>query len=149
MYGNPKLQPLYSRWKAIKHRCDSTSNPRYKDYGGRGITLCESWRDFTVFARDVGLPPTSKHQLDRKDNDGNYEPNNVRWVTPQENANNQRTYKTNTSGLAGVSWHRQKQYWVVYSKPLYGEQQYLGKSADFFEAACLRKSWEARNKKVA
>ena len=69
------------------------NNKHFADYGGRGITICKEWDDFYQYAADVGLPPSSKHSIDRIDNDGNYEPSNVRWTTPKEQANNQRLRK--------------------------------------------------------
>ena len=80
--------PLYYRWKSMRQRCDNPNLKNYHYYGGRGITYCEEWNDFYQFADDVGLPPTPQHQLDRIDNDGDYTPKNVRWVTPKGNTDN-------------------------------------------------------------
>lgn len=78
-----------------------TSNPKansYKNYGARGIEVCERWREsFENFYADMGEPPTSSHTLDRKDNDGNYEPDNCRWVT-------RKTQQRNTRGNRIVHW---------------------------------------------
>lgn len=64
-------------------RCGNPNNSRYKDYGGRGIQVCEAWHDFKNFFADMGLRPDGL-SIDRKDNDGNYEPDNCRWSTPKE-----------------------------------------------------------------
>jgi len=73
--------PEYRVWANIKKRCYNIKCPEYNNYGGRGITMCESWfNSFENFFKDVGIRPSPKHTLDRTNNDGNYEPNNFRWV---------------------------------------------------------------------
>jgi hypothetical protein len=84
----------YRAWNALKTRCTNTNIPGYKYWGGRGITLCERWRDsFEAFLADMGPRPSPKHSLDRIDNDGNYEPGNCRWATASEQNRNQRRAK--------------------------------------------------------
>jgi len=80
----------YNIWKSIKQR---TLNPRcidYPSYGGRGITLCQSWFLFENFIHDMGMRPSSKHSIDRINNDSGYAPDNCRWVTPDIQRQNQR-----------------------------------------------------------
>jgi hypothetical protein len=85
------LHPLYRRWLSMWYRCTKPNNRSFPDYGGRGISVCERWKDFTAFLADMGDPPTPAHTLDRfPDKDGNYEPGNVRWATPKEQAQNRR-----------------------------------------------------------
>lgn len=77
----------------MKDRCTNPNNDFYDDYGGRGIRVCDRWlQSFEAFLEDVGERPSPKHQLDRfPDNDGNYEPGNVRWATGSDNCRNRRS----------------------------------------------------------
>jgi hypothetical protein len=83
--------PEYRSWRHLVERCTNPNNRAWKDYGGRGITVCDAWRyDFEAFFSHVGKKPTPEHSIDRKNNDRGYEPGNVRWATPTEQANNKR-----------------------------------------------------------
>jgi hypothetical protein len=89
-------------------RCTQPSSPAFAYYKKRGITVCERWRKFENFLVDMGERPSPKHTLDRKENNGNYEPGNVRWATKQEQANNRITnvrfmYKGNAYTLAELA----------------------------------------------
>ena len=93
---------VYNAWKGIKKRCYQKTYQHYDRYGGRGIIMCEEWKnDFMAFYNDVGEAPSDEYQLDRIDNNGNYEPGNCRWVTRQENCRN-RNIKVGKSGYRGV-----------------------------------------------
>lgn len=93
-------KPLYNTWKGMVQRCTNPNNPDYPRYGGRGIGVSAEWRDsYEAFARDVGPKPNKNLSLDRIDNNGHYEPGNVRWATAKAQANN-RSQRSNTSRLS-------------------------------------------------
>lgn len=81
---------IYRRWASMKCRCHNPNHHKYADYGGRGIRVCDRWHDFVLFMQDMPAQPTSKHELDRIDNDKGYEPGNVRWVTRKRQLRNTR-----------------------------------------------------------
>ncbi len=81
----------YPIWQAMKDRCYNKNNSRYKDYGARGITVCDRWRDsFEAFYEDMGKRPNSELSLDRIDNDKGYSPDNCRWATHSQQQLNKR-----------------------------------------------------------
>ena len=91
--------PTYQLWSSMKQRCLNQNAPEYRSYGGRGIKVCREWQDsFTQFSTDVGPRPSPVHELDRIDNDGHYEPGNVRWATRAEQcANTRKTVRIEVS----------------------------------------------------
>ena len=101
--------PIYFTWCSMKQRCYNPNDEKYPDYGGRGIVVCDRWRDsFEAFYEDVSKLPDFKREgytINRIDNDGNYEPDNVEWADDKTQANNKRnnhllTYNGKTQTIA-------------------------------------------------
>ncbi len=87
MSGTPEMWS----WQHMIRRCGDPDGPEWKNYGGRGIVVCDEWRiSFQAFISHIGQKPSPKHSIERIENDGNYEPGNVRWATPAEQRANQR-----------------------------------------------------------
>lgn len=146
-HGNANKIPEYSVWKKMRHRCLTPSHQFYARYGGRGISICESWSKFENFYRDMGPRPTEKHTLDRINNDGNYEPNNCRWATrATQSANRSNNVFLTHDGQShslqewsrllnisqGTLWSRLKNGWSV--------EKTLGQKVDSSKRNAMAKS---------
>jgi len=88
---------VYNIWADMKTRCYNSKSKNWKHYGHRGISVCQKWQDsFEAFLADVGEPPSPKHSIDRINNNGDYEPGNVRWATQRQQHLNRRVTITLT-----------------------------------------------------
>lgn len=133
----------YRTWNHMKQRCLNPKNHKYKNYGGRGITVCDRWKNsFTNFLEDMGKRPESM-SLDRIDNNGNYKPENCRWADATTQQRNQNPSVKNTSGTRGVSYsNRLNRYRVRIQNR--GKEIYLGVFTDLGEAVKARKEAEIK-----
>lgn len=98
---------VYQIWADMRRRCQTPSCGSYEEYGRRGIKVCQRWERFVLFLEDMGHPPTDKHELDRVDNNGHYEPDNCRWATEKTQARNRRSNRIldfQGESMAVVQW---------------------------------------------
>lgn len=104
----------YSAWRSMIARCHIESATGYEYYGGRGISVCDRWRnDFSTFVSDMGESPSAAHSIDRIDVNGNYEPANCRWANASLQQHNKRKRSGTTSKYVGVSWSKRTKKWVA------------------------------------
>lgn len=97
--------PEYMAWGDMIKRCTNPNDKGYHNYGGRGISVCYRWlSSFENFYADMGPRPSDDHSIDRRDNDGNYEPGNCHWATKEEQDNNRRTNR--------VFYYKDKRYTI-------------------------------------
>jgi len=135
MYTDYETTKLIRCYSEAKRRCTKTNHTQYPEYGGRGIQF--KFNSFDEFKKAIGPKLNDSFSIDRIDNDGHYELGNVRWATRTQQARNKRKYKSNSSGISGVSFDSKMNRWVSqHNRVIY----YRGK--DFFEACCARKTAE-------
>ncbi len=105
----------YKTWLSMIQRCTNPKRDSYKHYGGRGIQVCQRWKNsYTNFLVDMGKKPDKSMTLERVNNDLGYTPDNCIWANRSRQVANTRKKTNNTSGFVGVSFNKQKQKWVSY-----------------------------------
>jgi hypothetical protein len=144
MYGTSS----YTKWGDIRERTGNPNSNNYKDYGGRGITMFPPWReDFQLFYDYVSALPHFGEKgltLDRINNDGNYEPGNLRWATQHIQSTNSRIQKNNTSGYKGISFIKKENRWVATIKVM-GKSIYIGQFKAKEQAVIARNNYIVAN----
>lgn len=92
-HGGRNASPEYRSWCHLIDRCENPNSEDYANYGGRGIRVCERWRNsFEAFLEDMGERPSPKHSIDREDVNGHYEKSNCRWATASQQSRNRRPF---------------------------------------------------------
>ena len=126
--------PVYDCWIAMKARCFNPQHPEYKHYGGRGIRVCGEWADsFENFYDDMGNKPFVGATLDRIDNEGDYRPDNCRWITIQEQQKNKRGSKE----VVGVTYEPDRKRWRADIRR-FGKRRFLGRFLVYSDAVNAR-----------
>ena len=136
--------PEYDVWASMIERCNNSNRDEYKYYGGRGIGVCDRWMNFENFIADMGERPSLKLQIDRINNDGDYEHSNCRWATKEQQSHNRGMQANNTSGYTGVYRNRNK--WVAQIRHRGLIRNVGGTFSTPLEAAIFRKQFISDNK---
>jgi len=138
MYGTP----TYKSWSQMIQRCNNKKNTAYKNYGKRGIFVCEEWLEFKNFFEDMGERP-KRLTIERRNNNLGYFKENCCWATRTTQNRNQRIRKDNKTGISVVGWHkRQKKYYAMISVD--STKIHLGSFVGLEEARQARQQAEQR-----
>jgi AP2 domain. len=130
----------YHSWASMIQRCENEKRNNFKYYGGRGIKVCDRWKNsFENFLEDMGPRPSKNHTLDRIDVNGNYEPSNCRWVDKSNQSRNQRVRSDNRLGIKGIRFDKSSGKYQARIK-ITGEKN--SKSLGYFKT--LEEAIEAR-----
>ena len=137
---------FYHIWSGIIRRCTNTKNKDYKNYGARGITVCEEWLDIRNFVAwcEATHPSIEGYSIDRIDNDKGYSPENCRWANRLVQATNQRIKYTNITGVSGVVWDVTRGKWRAQIRVNYINKN-LGRYLTIEEAVHARDNYIIEN----
>ena len=137
---------FYSTWHNMISRCTNLKHKSYKDYGARGITVCDEWLDIVVFVAwaESTHPNMEGYTLDRIDNDKGYSPENCTWSDKTTQCINQRVRKDNKSGVVGVSYHSRDGVWTAYISAN-NTRKYIGTFLTIEEAVQARDNYITQN----
>lgn len=142
-----EITNLYRRWIDMKSRCYNKNNCNYKYYGGRGIKVCDEWvhnfKNFEKWALENGYK--KELSLDKINNNGNYEPNNCRWVNQRVQNINKRPSIPNKTGFVGIRLSNNKKTYYG-SVKINNKDYYTGCSIDIVKAAIMRNNYIIDNK---
>lgn len=122
--------PGYGSLRAAIQRCYYKKHKNYSDYGGRGIKVCDRWRErdgIWNLIEDIGTKPTPLHTLERRNNEGDYSPDNCYWATRQEQARNRRVRIDNKVGVSGINWDNTHNFWIVRKTDKSGRRLVIGR----------------------
>lgn len=139
--------PEHKAWYDLNDRCYNQKNKKYKDYGGRGIRVCERWKNsFVAFQKDMGPRPSKQHSVERIDNDKGYEPDNCKWATRHTQTRNRRSNRwINIGGVSKI----QKDWLKFLGKNLssiYSYADYHNISNAKSAEICIKKWFKQKNK---
>ena len=142
-----RVNKFYQTWYGMLQRCTNTMRQDYKNYGGRGIIVCEEWLDIKKFIAwaESTHPNIEGYTLDRIDNDKGYNPDNCRWADRTMQSVNQRISKRNTSKILGVSWVSRDKSWVAQISHM-GKKVWIGQFISIEDAIEARNSYILVNK---
>ena len=142
-----RVNKFYQTWYGMLQRCTNTMRQDYKNYGGRGIIVCDEWLDIKKFIAwaESTHPNIEGYTLDRIDNDKGYSPENCRWADKTMQSVNQRISKRNTSKILGVSWKSRNKRWVAQIRHM-GKKVWLGQFISIEDAIEARNSYILVNK---
>lgn len=132
----------YRCWAGMLTRCNNSKVKEYKNYGGRGICVCKEWYKFENFFKDMGKRPGG-YTIERKDNDGDYTPDNCSWETMVTQARNKRLSTRNHTGVIGVHYCKTNKYYCSSIKAD-GKRYSAGGFKTLCEAAISRKQLEKK-----
>ena len=138
MYGTP----VYVVWGHMLQRCTNPKDKEYKNYGGRGITICRSWFDFVKFYADMGEKPKGL-SIERRNNELGYNKKNCYWATPTMQSRNRRKNIQNKTGIKGVCWCKQTNKYLV-QIGVNKRNIFIGRFPILSEAATARKEAEIK-----